>query len=222
MRLLLATHNRGKRREWMALLDGLDVELLLPDDLGLDGDVEETGETYVENALLKARTLAAASGFPTLADDSGLEVDALDGAPGVRSARYKLGTDEVRYRALLTALDGVPEEKRGARFRCIAALVIPGETEGSRGVGSKGVGGTALEVPGEMEAAREFITEGVCEGVIGLAPGGEGGFGYDPVFYLPDRGCTMAEIPTDEKNRISHRARAAQAMRPILERELGA
>jgi XTP/dITP diphosphohydrolase len=200
MQLLLATHNRGKRREWMALLDGLDVELLLPDDLGLTGDIEEMGDTYVENALIKARTLASASGLPTLADDSGLEVDALEGAPGVRSARYHLGTDEVRYRALLTALDGVPEAQRGARFRCIAALVIPGEAN----------------------AARELITEGVCEGVIGFAPGGEGGFGYDPVFYLPDRGCTMAQLPTEEKNHISHRARAAQAMRPILERELGA
>lgn len=199
MRLLLATHNRGKRREWRALLDGLDVELLLPDDLGLTDDVEETGETYVENALIKARTLASASGLPTLADDSGLEVDALDGAPGVRSARYKLGTDEVRYRALLTALEGVLDAERGARFRCLAALVIPGEAG----------------------SAREFITEGVCEGVISLVPKGGGGFGYDPVFYVPDHGCSMAEIPTDEKNRISHRARASQAMRPILERELG-
>jgi len=199
MRLLLATHNQGKRREWRALLDGLDVELLLPDDLGLHDDVEETGETYTENALIKARALAAASGLPTLADDSGLEVDALDGAPGVRSARYHLGTDEVRYRALLKALVGVPEEKRGARFRCIAALVIPGEGD----------------------AACEFTTEGVCEGVIGFAPAGEEGFGYDPVFYLPDRGRTMAELPAEEKNCISHRARAAQAMHPILERELG-
>ena len=199
MKLLLATHNRGKRREWRALLDGLDVELLLPDDLGLTGDVEETGATYVENALIKARALAAASGLPTLADDSGLEVDALEGAPGVRSARYKLGTDEVRYRALLAALEGVPEEARGARFRCVAALVIPDAS------------GTA----------REFIAEGVCEGAISFAPSGEGGFGYDPVFFVPDYGCTMAEIPAEEKNRISHRARASQAMRPLLERELG-
>lgn len=196
MRLLLATHNRGKRVEWRALLAGLAVELLLPDDLGLDDDVEETGETYVDNALLKARTLAAASGLPTLADDSGLEVDALEGAPGVRSKRYKLGSDEVRYRALLKVLDGVPEPERGARFRCIAALVLPD--------------------------GREFTTEGVCEGAIGLAPQGELGFGYDPVFLLPGRGITMAELPTAEKNRISHRARASQKMRPILEWELGA
>lgn len=195
MRLLLATHNQGKRREWRALLDGLDVELLLPDDLGLHDDVEETGETYTENALLKARALAAASGLPTLADDSGLEVDALEGAPGVRSARYHLGADEVRYRALLKALDGVPLEQRGARFRCIAALVIPKEADG----------------------AREYITEGVCEGVISFEPRGEAGFGYDPVFYLFEYSCTMAQLTEAEKNRISHRARAAQAMRPILE-----
>ena len=198
MQLLLATHNQGKRREWRALLEGLDVELLLPDDLGLHDDVEETGETYTENALLKARALAVASGLPTLADDSGLEVDALEGAPGVRSARYHLGADEVRYRALLKALEGVPLEQRGARFRCIAALVLPGAS-------------------GE---AREFLTEGVCEGVISFEPHGEGGFGYDPVFYLPEHGCTMAELPAEEKNRISHRARAAQAMRPILEARL--
>lgn len=197
MQLLLATHNQGKRREWRALLDGLEVELLLPDALGLTDEVEETGETYTENALLKARALAAASGLPSLADDSGLEVDALDGAPGVRSARYHLGADEVRYRALLKALEGVPLEQRGARFRCIAALVLP-----------------------DNAGAREFITEGVCEGVIGFAPRGEEGFGYDPVFYIPEGDCTMAELSAEEKNRISHRARAAQAMRPILEREL--
>ncbi len=191
MRLLLATHNRGKRREWQALLTGLPVEVLLPDELGLDAEVEETGETYLDNALLKARTLATASELPTLADDSGLEVDALEGAPGVRSARYHLGTDEVRYRALLRALEGVPAAQRGARFRCIAALVLPD--------------------------GREFHTEGVCEGVIQDAPAGEGGFGYDPVFYIPEQGCTMAELAAEEKNRISHRARAAQAMREILE-----
>jgi len=193
MRLLLATHNQGKRREWMTLLTGLSVELLLPDDLGLDAEVEETGETYLDNALLKARALAALSNLPTLADDSGLEVDALEGAPGVRSARYELGSDEIRYRALLKALDGVPEAHRGARFRCIAALVLPD--------------------------GREFTTEGICEGTIGFAPQGEGGFGYDPVFILQGRAVTMAELSAEEKNRISHRARAAQKMRVVIERE---
>lgn len=190
MRILLATHNRGKRREWQALLAGLPVELLLPDDLGLSGEVEETGETYLENALLKARTLGAASGLPTLADDSGLEVDALDGAPGIHSARYRLGADAVRYRALLRALEGAPPEKRTARFRCVAALVLPD--------------------------GREFTTEGVCEGVIATEPSGEGGFGYDPVFYVPEQGCTMAELSDETKNRLSHRARAAQALRAVL------
>ncbi|MBN1261712.1 MAG: RdgB/HAM1 family non-canonical purine NTP pyrophosphatase [Anaerolineae bacterium] len=194
VRLLLATHNRGKRREWQYFLAGLPFEILLPDDLGFDSEVEETGATYVDNALLKARTLAGASGLPALADDSGLEVDALEGAPGVRSARYRLGTDAVRYRALLTALEGVPSEERAARFRCVAALVLPDGTE--------------------------RLAEGVCEGVITAAPAGAGGFGYDPVFYLPDQGCTMAELTADEKNRISHRARAASAMRPFLEKLL--
>jgi XTP/dITP diphosphohydrolase len=191
MRLLLATHNPGKRREWLALLDGVDVELLLPEEVGLDMDVKETGETYTENALLKARTLGAASGMPALADDSGLEVDALDGAPGIRSARYRLGSDEVRYRALLKALEGVPAEERTACFRCVAALVLPD--------------------------GREFTAEGVCEGVITTTPSGEGGFGYDPVFYVPQADATMAELPAAVKNRISHRARAAQALRPMLE-----
>lgn len=192
LRLVLATYNRGKRREWQALLAGLPLTLVLPDELGLNDDIEETGDTYLENALLKARALAAASGLPALADDSGLEVDALEGAPGLRSARYTLGSDEIRYRALLRALEGVPAKQRGARFRCIAALVLPD--------------------------GREFHTEGVCEGVIQTAPAGEEGFGYDPVFFLPEQGCTMAELPFEVKNRISHRARAAQAMRAVLER----
>ncbi len=191
MRILLATHNQGKRREWLPLLAGLNIELILPDDLGLLAEVEETGETYRENALLKARALAAASGLPALADDSGLEVDALEGAPGVRSARYHLGDDEIRYRALLKALEHVPSTgDRGARFRCIAALTLPD--------------------------GREFVTEGVCEGIISFEPRGAAGFGYDPVFFVPEANCTMAELPAEEKNRISHRARAAQAMRKVL------
>lgn len=195
MQLLLATHNHGKRREWRDLLAGLDVDLLLPEDLGLTMDVKETGETYIANALLKARAFAQAASLPTLADDSGLEVDALEGAPGVRSARYKLGSDAVRYRALLAALEGVPAEQRGARFRCVAALVLPD--------------------------GRAFDTEGVCEGRIALAAAGEGGFGYDPVFYIPQHDCMMAELDAEQKNRISHRALAAQAMRVVLARVLG-
>ena len=192
MKLLLATHNHGKRREWQALLAGLDVELLLPEDLGLETEVAETGATYQANALLKARTLSAAAGLPALADDSGLEVDALDGAPGIRSARYRLGSDEIRYRALLQALQGVPASERTARFRCLAAVVC-------------------LD-------GREFTTEGVCEGVIATTPAGEEGFGYDPVFYVPEAECTLAEFTPEQKNQLSHRARAAQEMREILQR----
>ncbi len=193
MRILLATHNRGKRREWKKLLGDLPIELILPEETGLHQEVEETGTTYAENARLKAQALCAASGLPTLADDSGLEVDALDGAPGIRSARYAPGSDTVRYRALLQALEGVPEAERTARFRCVALLLLPD--------------------------GREFIREGVCEGRITTEPRGEGGFGYDPVFLLPEKGRTMAELSAEEKNRISHRARAAQQLIPLL-REL--
>jgi uncharacterized protein len=190
MRLVLATHNAGKRREWTALLEGLDLTVLLPEEVGVPPEIEETGTTYAENALLKARALTEASGLPALADDSGLEVDALEGAPGVRSARFQPGSDEVRYVALLSALEGVEEADRGARFRCVAALALPD--------------------------GRTFTTEGICEGVIAAAPSGEEGFGYDPVFLVQEAGKTMASLAFDEKNRISHRARAAQGMRAIL------
>ncbi len=196
VRVVLATHNRGKRREWAVLLAGLDLQLLLPEEVGVSAPVAETGDSYRANALLKAQALAEASGLPALADDSGLEVDALNGAPGVRSARFRPGPDEVRYRALLAALLSVPEAARTARFRCVAALVTP--------------------------AGRVFYTEGVCEGVIGSLPAGKEGFGYDPVFYLPELGKTMAQLAPEVKNRISHRARAAEAMHPIIKRELGA
>jgi XTP/dITP diphosphohydrolase len=194
-RVVLATHNAGKRREWVVLLEGLSLKILLPEEVGVELPVEETGGTYEENALLKARALVEASGLPALADDSGLEVDALEGAPGVHSARFRPGSDEVRYEALLRALAGVPEAERTARFRCIAALALPD--------------------------GRTFTTEGVCEGIIAFEPLGEAGFGYDPVFYVPALDMTMAELPAEIKNQISHRARAAQQMRPILQAELG-
>ncbi len=191
MRILLATHNNDKRREWKALLQALPITLVMPEHLGLTSEVEETGKSYAENALLKARTLAIASGLPTLADDSGLEVDALDGAPGLYSARYTLGDDEVRYRALLRALEGIPTEQRTARFRCTVALVLPD--------------------------GREFLREGLCEGLITDKPRGRAGFGYDPIFLIPELDRTMAELSPEEKNRISHRARAAAALRPLLQ-----
>ena len=193
-RLLIATHNRGKLREFAALFAGLPFRLVTPDDLELDLSVVESGDTYADNARLKASAYAQASGLLALADDSGLEVDALDGAPGVRSARYALGGDANRVTALLRALTqaGAPEGERTARFRCVIVLATPD--------------------------GRSWVTEGACEGQIIGTPRGSSGFGYDPVFYLPSHGCTMAELPPEEKNRISHRARAAQKMRSILER----
>jgi XTP/dITP diphosphohydrolase len=190
--LLIATHNKGKKSEYAALLQGLELELTTLAELGIAHDVEENGATYQENALLKARAYAQLSGLLTLADDSGLEVDALDGAPGVRTARYAgVGaSDRDRYALLLRNLEGVPDAQRTARFRCVIALAWPeGRTE---------------------------VVEGTCEGYITHAPKGDRGFGYDPVFYVPECGCTMAELPAEVKNLISHRARAAQAARALL------
>jgi len=194
-KLLIATNNSGKLREYEELLAGLPLELTSPAREGLSLEVEETGESFAENARLKAIAYAQASGLLTLADDSGLEVDALGGRPGVRSARYagEGADDERRYRLLLEEMRGVPWEKRTARFRCVIAIATP---------------------EGEVRTA-----EGTCEGIIAFEPRGEHGFGYDPVFYLPQHGKTMAELEPSAKNRISHRARAAQKAREIL-REL--
>jgi XTP/dITP diphosphohydrolase len=196
-RLLVATNNPGKVREFHALLAGLAVEITFPAQEGLVLEVEESGDTFEENARIKAVTYARASGLPTLADDSGLEVDALGGAPGAHSARYAGpdADDADRYRKLLAALKGVPANQRSARFRCTVALALP---------------------DGKVHTA-----DGVCEGEIGFAPRGQHGFGYDPVFIVAgSAGQTMAELPEDEKNRISHRARAVRAMRPLLTRVL--
>lgn len=193
---LLATSNLGKLREYEPLLDGLPVRWTLLSDLELDLEVEETGTTFEENARLKAVTYAQASGLPTLADDSGLEVDALDGAPGVRSARYAgpSASDEDRYRLLLHNLEGVPDDQRMARFVCVAAMALP-----------SGPIATAL---------------GTVEGRITREPRGAGGFGYDPVFWVAEKGRTMAQLEQDEKNRISHRGRAVTALRPEIVRLL--
>lgn len=195
IKLLVATNNPGKVREWQELLAGLPVEITFPAQEGLDLEVHESGETFEENARLKALAYAQASGLLTLADDSGLEVDALGGAPGVRSARYAgpAATDADRYRKLLAALAAVPPGQRAARFRCVVALARPD--------------------------GAVYTADGVCEGEIGFAPRGEHGFGYDPIFLV--RGCggqTMAELPPDIKNRIGHRGRAVTAVRPILEK----
>ncbi len=193
-KLLIATHNRGKVREYRKLLEDLPFEVVYLDDLGIDETVEETGETFAENAVAKATAYARMTGLLTWADDSGLVVDALGGAPGVRSARYAGpdATDADRYRKLLRALEGVPWEKRTARFRSVVAIATP---------------------DGDI-----WTTEGVCEGVIAFEPKGTQGFGYDPVFYLPDLGRHMAELSPEEKNRISHRGKAARKAREILEK----
>lgn len=193
MKLLVATNNHGKIREYVDLLVGLSAELIFPAELGLNVPVVESGYSFTENAVIKARAYAQACGLLTLADDSGLEVDALGGAPGVRTARYagQGATDADRYRLLLRNLENVPWKARTARFRCAVAIATP---------------------DGQLHTA-----EGSCEGIIAFAPSGERGFGYDPVFYMPDYGCTMAELDPVVKNRVSHRARAVQAAWPILE-----
>jgi len=191
--LLLATSNPHKLEEFRVIFADLPLRLFSLSDLQLDIEVDETGITFAENAELKARTYAQASGMLTLADDSGLEIDALTGAPGIQSARY-LGREtsyEERCRRILQQLKGLPIEQRTARFRCAIALADP--------------------------SGNTRIVEGIIEGVIADSPRGKNGFGYDPIFYLPELGKTFAELAPEHKNRISHRARAAQAARELLE-----
>jgi XTP/dITP diphosphohydrolase len=194
MKLLLASNNRGKLLEIQALLADLPLELVSPADLGLSLDVTEDGQTYQENAARKALAFARAARILSLADDSGLEVDALDGLPGLHSARFSpvLGaTDQDRRRLLLHKLQEKPQPWR-ARFRCVVALST---------------------ASGEL-----WFTEGVCPGVIVPEERGQNGFGYDPVFFLPELGKTMAELSMEEKNWLSHRSRAVLAARSILQK----
>jgi XTP/dITP diphosphohydrolase len=195
-KLLLATNNKGKVEEYRYLLKGIPYTLVTPAQMSLKMEVEESGATYAENACLKATALAAAGGVLTLADDSGLEVDALNGEPGIRSSRYagEGASDEDRVAFLLDKLKDVPAEKRTARFCCVIALA--------------GTDGNTL------------LCTGSCEGLITFAPRGKEGFGYDPVFYFPELKKTMAELPAEVKNRISHRAHAAQEARKLLERDV--
>jgi XTP/dITP diphosphohydrolase len=185
-KLLLATNNQGKIREFSEILADLGAVLLSPADLGLTLDVAETGTTYAENASLKAAAFARASGLVSMADDSGLEVEALLNAPGVYSARYGGPglSDADRRHKLMQEVSHAPAPRR-ARFVCFLAIAPPN---------------------GEMK-----IFEGMCEGEIILEERGLNGFGYDPIFYLPDYQCTMAELPSRVKNQISHRGRAVQA-----------
>jgi XTP/dITP diphosphohydrolase len=195
--ILLATRNGGKVREVREILGDLGVEIVSLLDVSGAPDVVEDGATFRENALKKARALAGWSGRVTLADDSGLEVDSLGGRPGVRSARFAgegVG-DEANNRKLLAELQSVPPEERSARFRCVMALAFPD--------------------------GREWVTEGSCEGVIVSALRGTQGFGYDPLFLVPSLEKTFGELTLQEKNRVSHRARALHEMKAVLRSVLG-
>jgi XTP/dITP diphosphohydrolase len=193
--LLIATNNAGKILELRELLSEVPARVLTPQEIGLELDVEEDGNSYAENAAKKALAFAKASGLSALADDSGLEVEALGGAPGLYSARYsgKAGaTDAERRRFLLEKLgsSGIARPWR-ARFRATIAIATP--------------------------AGQVRLAEGTCPGEIIPEERGAGGFGYDPIFLLPERGLTMAELSREEKNRLSHRARAVQSAQPILD-----
>lgn len=197
MKLIFATGNMGKMREIREIMADLDVEVLSMKEAGVFADVEENGSTFMENAFIKARAIAKnvkEQGIDAvvLADDSGLVVDALNGEPGIYSARY-LGEDTsyaIKNANIIERLEGVPDEERTARFVCAIAAVFP---DGS-----------------------EKCSEATYEGIIGYEEKGKNGFGYDPILYLPDRGCYSAELDMDEKNRISHRGKALEAMKMQL------
>jgi XTP/dITP diphosphohydrolase len=190
--LLLATTNQHKIDEYRAIFSAIPFQICSLQDFRIETDVEETGSTFAENAELKALTYAKLSGQLSLADDSGLEIDALNGAPGIYSARFA-GRDtsyEERFRLILAQLKDVPVEQRTARFVCAITIAEP--------------------------SGYHRTVEGVIEGVIADAPRGENGFGYDPIFCVPELGKTTAELPPEQKNRISHRGRAAQLASALL------
>ena len=190
-KFVLATHNPGKLKEMTAILSDLGIQVVSPADVGITVDVEETGATFEENAMLKARAICEASGLPAIADDSGLCVDALNGGPGVYSARY--GGEELddrgRYQLLLNAMRG--QTTRAAHFACAIACAFPnGDT---------------------------LTAEGRCDGAIAFAPMGEGGFGYDPVFLVPEKGKTFGQLTAEEKSARSHRGKALASFVEKLE-----
>ena len=193
-KLVVATRNPGKAAEVADLLAGTNYDVVSLADYPDAPEVEETGETFVENAVLKAASYARFTQELTLADDSGLEVDALDGAPGVMSSRFA-PTDPERISRLLDLLKDVPDEKRSARFRCAIAVAEPDSSVRT--------------------------SEGTVEGVISTEPAGTNGFGYDPVFCLPDRGLTFAQISRDQKNAVSHRGKALREARRLLLQRCG-
>lgn len=194
-RLIFATGNEHKMKEIREILDESKYEIISMKEAGVDIDIIEDGKTFEENALIKARAICKLAGEMVLADDSGLEIDYLNKEPGIYSARY-MGEDtsyHIKNKSLIDRLEGVPDEKRTARFVCAIAAVFPD--------------------------GKELVVRGTVEGIIGYEEKGENGFGYDPIFYLPERGCTTAELPPEEKNSISHRGNALRLMKELLERE---
>ena len=191
-KIIFATGNQNKMREIREIMQGGDREILSMSEAGFDSEAEETGKTFEENALIKARDIWKRSGGLVLADDSGLEVDYMNKEPGVYSARF-LGTDtpySIKNNEIISRLDGVPDDRRTARFVCVIAAVFP---------------------DGSERVVRETM-----EGIIGHAEAGKNGFGYDPIFYLPEYGCTSAELSMEEKNRISHRGKALRLIKEEL------
>jgi XTP/dITP diphosphohydrolase len=193
MKIVLATHNKDKRKELLPLVRPLQMQVLTLDDFPQVGEIVEDGSTLKENALIKARTVHKLTGLPALADDTGLEVDALNGAPGIFSARYagENCSYEENVKKLLSAMKGVPPGERTARFRTVMAFV---------------------------DGRRELTAEGIVEGTISLSPKGVGGFGYDPVFYVSEMHKTFAQMKRNEKATISHRGRATKKMLQLLAR----
>ena len=191
-KIILATGNENKVREIRQIMEGCGIEIISMKEAGVFEDITEDGTTFEENAVIKAKTIAAKAGMLTLADDSGLEIDFLDKAPGIYSARF-MGENtpySEKNRAILDKLSGVPDEKRTARFVCAVAAVWP---------------------DGKYETVRATM-----EGIIAHTAAGENGFGYDPIFFLPEKGCTSAELSPEEKNAISHRGKAFRMMREKL------
>ena len=192
-KIIAATKNRGKLEEIAQLLSNLPYDVISMTEAGITDDIDETGATFEENALIKARAVWRVTGETVIADDSGLEVDHLGGAPGVYSARYagEGATDADRNKKLLSALTGVTADKRSARFVCSIALIFPD--------------------------GRELVVRGTCEGYIADGPAGNNGFGYDPLFYVPEFGLTIAQMDAGLKNGISHRGNALRKILDILE-----
>ena len=191
-RMIFATGNQGKMKEIKMILEGLGVPVVSMKEAGITAEIEENGSTFEENAIIKAKTIMELTGEPVLADDSGLEIDYLNGAPGIYSARY-MGEDtsyDIKNGAILSQLEGIPDEKRTARFVCVIACAMP---DGSI-----------------------LTSKGTMEGIIGHEIRGNNGFGYDPIFYLPDCGCTSAELSPDQKNDLSHRGKALRVMKELL------